>query len=362
MPKPFSVPEQVSETEPVSETGARETLLRQARVARKLGSGFVAHVLEAAHRQLGAAPRLAALIDGWPGDPAAGAMAMRLNSAFHALARKGYDPVLATLYREQRGDFDGALAQAMAGAEPFILEWMAHPTQTNEVGRAASFMAALMHIDGGTGIPNELLELGASAGLNLNLARYGYVLGGQACGNRRAKVAITPRWSGFVPRIVPVEVVAARGVDLNPVDLSSADERERMMAYVWPGEARRARRLANAIALARAHPPHVEQGSAGDWLDAQLQMPQQPGVRRVVMHSMVMQYLSDRERRAVMSRLAWAGARATRACPLAWIALEWKADRSEVLLQITDWRGEGEGTTQTIAACHPYGKWIEWRG
>lgn len=82
------------------------------------------------------------------------------------------------------------------------------------------------------------------------------------------------------------------------------------------------------------------------------------------MHSMVMQYLSDSERRAVMAQLAWAGGLgATRACPLVWIALEWKADRSEVILQLTQWQGGGgEATTQTIAACHPYGKWIEWCG
>ena len=357
----LSVPSERSA--PVPAPGARETLLGQARIARKLGSAFVAHVLEAAFRNLDAAPRLAALIDQWPGDPVAAAMAMRLNSALHALARKGEDASLAALYREKRGDFDRAIAQAMAHCEPFILEWMARPTQTNEVGRAAMFMAALIHVDGGAGMPNELLELGASAGLNLNLARYRYSLGGQACGNRRAGFAIAPRWSGPVPPLCPVEVVAARGVDLNPVDLASFEASERMMAYVWPGEVRRARRLASAIAMARIFPPQVEQGSAGAWLDRQLQLPQRPGERRVVMHSMVMQYLSESERHAVMEQLTSAGQRASRACPLVWIALEWKADRSEVLLQVTRWSGEGpdEGVTRTIAACHPYGKWIEWR-
>lgn len=294
---------------------------------------------------------------------------MRLNSAFHAIARKGENAALTALYRDGHGDLDAVITHTMTASETFILEWISHPTQTNEVGRAASFMAALMHLDDGSGMPNELLELGASAGLNLNLARYGYVLGEQACGCADARIAIQPRWSGAAPRICTVDIAAARGVDLNPIDLTCPDAGERLMAYVWPGQPFRSQQLARAIALARRHPPQVEQGRAGDWLDTQLRIPQRPGVRRVVMHSMVMQYLGTSERRAVMTQLAWAGARATPTCPLAWIALEWNADRSAVLLQMTEWsgaaeakNGRGNGTTRNIAACHPYGEWIEWRG
>lgn len=344
----------------------RHDLLRQAIVARLMGSPFVARVLEAAFRQLDAAPRLAAKIDGWTADPAASAMALRLNSALHALARQGHRPDLTRLYRDGEGDFDHVLRGVLTLDEPFIIAWMQHPTQTNEVGRAALFMAALMQLDGGSALPVELLELGASAGLNLNLARYHHVLADIDCGETGAAVRIEPLWSGPRPAVHPLHIATARGVDLNPVDLADPAARARLLAYVWPGEVQRMRQLAAAIAIARLHPPQVEQGRAGDWLAAQLDRPQASGTRRVVLHSMVMQYLALDERRAIHMQLSRAGASATPERPLALIALEWRADRTEVTLAVTHWWGgraeHGDGVPRVVATCHPYGQWIDWRG
>ena len=59
------------------------------RIARALGSPFVASVLEAGERHLRRAPRTAALIETWPGDPSAAALAMRFTAAIHARARRG---------------------------------------------------------------------------------------------------------------------------------------------------------------------------------------------------------------------------------------------------------------------------------
>ena len=90
---------------------------RQADIARTLGSPFVAAVLEAGERHLGQAPRTAALIRSWPGDPSAAALAMRFNAAIHALARRGRPQRLESLYRRQHawGDprIDGAASIAI---------------------------------------------------------------------------------------------------------------------------------------------------------------------------------------------------------------------------------------------------------
>ncbi|MFX8801622.1 DUF2332 family protein, partial [Acinetobacter baumannii] len=80
------------------------------------------------------------------------------------------------------------------------------------VGRAALFMAALMQLDGGSALPVELLELGASAGLNLNLARYHHVLADIDCGATGAAVRIEPLWSGPRPAVHPLHIATARGV------------------------------------------------------------------------------------------------------------------------------------------------------
>lgn len=355
----------------------RVELLRQAATARDLDAPFVAHILEAAFRQLSRAPRISALVDGWPGDRAAGAVALRLNSGLHAIARRGDIPELTALYSMaddthtgagappllQPELFDRAVRSALDGCEAELLTWMAGPTQTNEVGRVAALMAALMDL-GATG-PHacEILELGASAGLNLNLDRYAYRLAGTRAGDPHSSVIIAPEWRGDAPKCRPVEVASSGGVDLNPLNVADPQHRERLMAFVWPGDRQRSARLSAAIDVALRFPPLVDKGIASAWLAERLKRPQPSGVRRVVFHSMVLQYMSEVERHTVTSLLMQAGSCASRDRPFAWIGLEWKSDRSEVLLTVTDWLGDGsEGRTRTLARCHPYGDWIEWRG
>lgn len=341
----------------------RDDLLRQAAIARALGSPFVGQVLEAARRQLDHAPRLAERIDFWPGDFAADAVAMRLNAGLNALARRDAPPVLGRLYRERGGNFDSAIAAALAEGEDELVQWLDWPTQTNEVGRSSAFIAALAVVAARDPRPVELLEIGASAGLNLNLGRYGHDLGGRLLGDGTSPLVIRPDWAGPPPPAAPVDIRNARGVDLRPIDLTDPAQRERMMAFVWADRDDRAARLAGAFAVAALYPPRVEQGSALEWLPAQLARPQEAGVRRVIANSMVTQYFSADQRRGLIAEVLRAGSRASAERPLAWISLEWTRDRSEVQLRLTEWNGnDGEGTTTTLATCHPYGASVAWKG
>lgn len=332
---------------------------RQAMVARNLGSPFVAAVLEAGERQLHRAPMTARLIAGWPQSPSAAALAMRFNAALHALARREILPVLTALYKGEHDEFDHAIGRALATQDGFIATWMRDTPQTNEVGRAAAICAALMAVQRNMGLPFELLELGSSCGLNLNLARYAYELGGLGAGVAGSPVRIAPVWRGERPVIAPFEVVAARGVDLNPLDAGDAMTRERLLAYVWADQPARARRLEQALELARRHPPLVDRGEALPWIVRQLEVPQQAGRCRTVFHSMVLQYLSDHDRRAVIGAIRAAGERATVEKPLAWISFEWTSLRDEVQLILTCWP---DGERRILATCHAYGNWIDWQG
>lgn len=334
-------------------------LPRQALVARTLGSPFVAAVLEAAQRQLHSAPQTAALIAGWPGDAAAAALAMRLNGALHALARRATPATLAALYRGDHQDFDAAIGAALAAHDAFIARWMRDPPQTNEVGRAAAIYAALLVAGQRLGMPFELLELGSSCGLNLNLARYAYELGGMAAGVAASPVRVAPVWLGSPPPAGAVEIVGARGVDLHPLDPADAATTERLLSFVWADQPARARRLEHALCLARAHPPVIERADAVTWLADRLATPAREGACRVVMHSMMVQYLGAADRQAIDAMIAAAGSRATDAAPLARISFEWDAMRSEVQLLLTCWP---DGRTQQLASCHPYGDWVDWRG
>ncbi len=340
------------------DTAGPGELARQALVARQLGSPFVSAVLEAGERQLPRAPRTAALIASWPDDPSSAALAMRFNAALHALARRGFHPALTALYRGAHANFDEAIGAAMAAEDEFIAGWMHHTPQTNEVGRAAAIVAALMAASQEASMPFELLELGSSCGLNLNLGRYAYDLGGLSAGDAGSPVQVAPLWRGAAPPFAPLDILSARGVDLNPLDAGDVQTRERLLAYVWADQPRRAARLENALALARLHPPQVDRGNAVGWLARRLAEPQREGRCRVVFHSMFLQYLRADERDSIVESIAGAGARATAQRPLLWVSLEWSAGRREVQLRSRRWP---DGEPRLLATCHAYGNWIDWR-
>jgi hypothetical protein len=337
----------------------RGELSRQARVAQGLGSPFVAAVLEAGQRQLYRAPRTAELIEQWPRDPSSSALAMRFNAALHALARQGVPPALRALYQREHDDYDGAIGDALASEDGFVATFMRGTPQTNEVGRAAAIAAALMVARHDFGLPFELLELGSSCGLNLNLARYGYTLGGVAAGAANSPVQIAPLWHGSPPVPAPIDVIQARGSDLNPLYADDEATRDRLLAFVWADQPKRAARLEQALALARRYPPHIDQVNAVTWLGERLAAPQHAGLCRVIFHSMVLQYLTDDERQIVEDAIGRAGARATPDRPLARISFEWTPRRDEVQLRLTCWP---TGESRLLALCHAYGDWIDWRG
>ncbi len=324
-----------------------------------MGSPFVAAVLEAGERQLARAPKTAGLIANWPSDRAADALAMRFNAALHAIARAGDDAALTSLYAAHDGDFDRVIGDALAASDGEIAAWMRIPPQTNEVGRTAAIMAALMVLNQSVSMPAELYELGTSAGLNLNLAHYAFDLGGTRVGTLDSPVKIAPKWHGAAPEPRDVTVRSARGVDLRPLDVTDLKACERLMAYVWADEHARSKRLAEALRIARAFPPQVEQGDITHWLPAVLDPPQDAGVCRVVTHSMALQYLDAGARAIVEQSFSAAAARATGDRPLARIGFEWTTARDAVHLTLTTWP---DGIKRHLATCHAYGAWIDWHG
>lgn len=333
-------------------------LVRQAQIARAIGSPFVADVLEAGQRQLHRAPLTAAMLAHWQGDRAAAAVAMRFNAALHALARRDTPRALGALYRREHRDFDRAVGEALAVHDGFVADWMRHTPQTNEVGRAASLVAALMVVRRRFDLPVEVLELGSSAGLNLNFHRYAYDLGGVPAGDSASPVRIAPEWRGAALTAAPVELATSRGVDLHPLDAADPVTCERLTAFVFADQPARAERLGHALAMASRHVPRVDRANAADWLAERLRTPQPAGRCRVVFHSMVLQYIAADTRRTIVDTIARAGAQADPTRPLAWIGFEWTEDRSRVELRLTTWP---DGGNHLLATCHPYGAWIDWQ-
>lgn len=350
--------------------------MRQLLIEAGKASGFAkpraAALMEALARVLPqAGGRVFAAVEGWPGDLASDGVIFRLNAGLHALALEGRAAgVLRALYEDGAmpgaNALDAALAEALDVHADTLLGWLSHPTQTNEALRVAGLVAALLAMGETDALPCEVLELGASAGLNLNFPRYAVRLGDAAVCAASSAVTLCPEWRGQAappPNARALTVTAARGVDLHPLDVRDAAHRRSLAAYVWPGETARSARLAAALRIARDHLPLVDAGLASAWLMRRFAEQQAAGVRRVVFHSMVMQYTSPAERAAIDTAFALAGARAEPERPIARVGIEWRADRQAVELRIARWNGrEHRGEAQLAALCHPYGEWIDWRG
>jgi hypothetical protein len=339
--------------------GSPSELHRQSQVMRAIGTPFVADLLAAVDRQLDKAPLSAALIRSWGDTAASSAIAMRINAALHALARRGAEPELAALYAGRHARFDDAVALALASHDEFLVDWLLRVPQTNEIGRAAAFHAALMVLAKDHGHAFELFEIGASAGLNLNLARYAYELGGVCTGEPDSTMRIAPEWRGPPPPLASVVVAEARGVDLHPLDVNDPAACERLASFIFADQPDRARRLDRALEIARQYPPRLDTGDAAIWLETQLAATSADLRHRVVLHSMVLQYLGGASRAMIEASLQRAGTAATDARPVACIGFEWNDTRDRVELRLRSWP---DGRDRVLAHCHPYGAWIEWLG
>ncbi len=185
-----------------------------------------------------------------------------------------------------------------------LLELLAtRSTQTNEVGRCTAILPAVNLIGAGyPGQPLSMLDLGTSAGLNLLFDAYGYTYrqrdNGEelAAGRPGARVhlecTVRGELSGLPPLSLPL--LAGRfGIDAAPIDPTSDDGAQWLLACLWPDNLARFTRLREALAVARTttHPPEVHRGDIVDDLPAVVDRIA-PSGPLVVFHSWVAAYLS----------------------------------------------------------------------
>jgi hypothetical protein len=286
----------------------------------------------------------------WPGEYIRDALPLRLVAPYHALFRAGKIAAFDTVE---------AIRAATTAHDAWICDWLDGPPQTNEPARSATFMAALLVLAERFALPFELLEIGSSAGLNLLIDRYRYDLGGSVAGPGDSPVLIRPEWRGSPPPQADVHITSVRGVDIAPIDVTDAATAARLMGYVWIDAPERIVRVEAAIAMIGVKPVDLVRGDAADWVEMWLAEPQANGTTRVLMHSIVWQYLPPEGQARITAATEAAGATATSDRPLAWVRMEADADRKTIQLHMTAWPG---GKIEHLAAVHPHGAWLEWNG
>lgn len=344
-------------------TNVREAINWQADHAEKANAPCTARVIRAELAIIEGNSGTGRRIANWQGLSLEDALPLRVAGGLHHLFLSGEDkrlePVYAGLMTDQKA-IDALVAQMAEMYDARLMPWLDSPPQTNEAGRSASIMAGLLWLSERLGPKFELNELGASAGVNTMMDRYHYNLGGVTVGPERTPMQIKPEWRGEAPPAAPIEIVAIRGCDVAPVDLSKPAQALRLKSYVWPEATERMVRIDAAIDLASDNPPDLVAMDAGAFVDERLAAPQDESVTRVIFHSVMWQYMPVETRDQITSAMERAGNQATPEKPLAWIRLETNRETFRHELSVRYWPGHDEWVQ--LGEAHPHGAWVEWQG
>jgi hypothetical protein len=287
------------------------------------------------------------LLEPYASEPATEYFPFRALAGVHLEVLEGKRPQLAARFPANGagGDADAAwplVREAFADQDPDLLAELRHPLQTNEPSRCGALIGGFCEVARRTGLPLRVLELGSSAGLNLNFDRFRYEAGELALGPPESGLRFADYWTEGVPDLgAPVEVAQRRGCDLAPLDATTDHGRLELEADIWPDEHGRIAELRAATAIAVEHPPQIDRSSADEWVARMLAEPA-PGLATVVFHSVFWPYLPQAVAASIHAAIERAGATATPDAPVAWLRYEPGDEPAVVEVRLTAWPGGEE--------------------
>ncbi len=295
----------------------------------------------------------------WQGPPLADALPLRVAGGLHSLHLAGGEPALDAIYQGMGGNDADVVGDVIMRREAEMLPWLDGPPQTNEAGRSSNFIAAMLWLaDQGLPTKFECFEIGSSAGINLMMDRNFYDLGGVTTGPEASVMAFKPEWRGPPPPDRDIQIISLEGCDVAPVDLTDPAQALRLKAYIWPEHTIRFDRMDAAVKAAHEKAPRLVKMNAADFIESRLASPQDNGVTRVLMHSIVWQYVPDDQQQRVTMAMEEAGARATAERPLVWISVEANRATHVHELKVRHWPGAPE--PQLLGVAHAHGAFVEW--
>ena len=316
------------------------------------------HVIRAMADDWEAGGVMRRLLAGYETAPHGSALPLRVLGGVFRLVLTGRTPELVPFYPCLGGTADPAdawpvLRMVIDEHAEELHAALEIPPQTNEVGRSAALLAGLFDVVAVSPVARvRLLEVGASAGLNLLVDRFGFRGPGWQFGPPASPVQFTDAIEGVV-RPVPFMVVERRGCDLHPVDPASEAGRLLLTSFVWPFDVERHRRLAAALTVAADHSPVVDPAPAAIWLTQQL-TEADDDVLTVVWNSITRLYWAEAEVGAVDRSLAAYGSRHL----LARISMEFAMGPgapAKPELRTTLWRPGHDVRHRLLGTAHDHG-------
>ena len=306
--------------------------------------------------------------------PTIGASASGLaGAAVHYLLLQEPDHPLADVYAG-RAEADPAplFLQLCHQRRQDVMALLATRTiQTNECGRSALVGPGLTWLASQLGQPMALIDVGASAGLNLLCDRYRIDYGPSgATGPPDSPVQIKCRVAGGDPPIArALPRLASRiGIDRSPIDLGQADDVRWLLACVWP-DTGRLERTAASIHLAQLDPPRVIAGDANDTVPRVI-ADLSTDDAAVIVTTWAFAYFSVEDREKFMRILD----DASRRRDIAWLSAEGPGTVAPFAAEATEHDDQGlshilgviffkagQRRAQMLAYVQEHGAWIDWQ-
>lgn len=286
-------------------------LRRQAGWCAREGSPLYAALLEKAASDVDVEGPVWAVLGDYGDEPGTAAVSLRFMAAVHRLVLDGTLPELARHYPSAGGaghahDAWPLFRQALIDHREEIRALVAKPCQTNEVGRSAAMFGGFLEVAHRAKRPLRILEVGASAGLNLRWDQYRYESAQGSWGEPESPVRFGHHFDVPPPMNRPATVAERKGCDMHPIDPTTDEGALTLRSSVWADQLGRLALLDGALEVARAVPFEVEAIDAVSFLRRELAHAS-PRLATVVYHSVFMQYVSDEGRALVMDLIAGAG-------------------------------------------------------
>ena len=284
-------------------------------------------------------------------------------AAVHYLLLTGISHPLARFYKSVGGSFDER-ADPIPDFRSFCLQQVERIrdlvavslVQTNEVSRCAGLMPVL--VAASKLVPDRplfLVDIGASAGLNLFWDHYGYRYGDRVeAGDRSSPVQIecTLRGSSTPPLPAVFPPVAGRiGVDLNPLDMRIDEDALWLRALIWPEHEKRAELLRNAIAIVRQQRVQL---LAGDGVDLLPEIMQAVPVDSVLCIVRIFTHIPRQNSERFRALISEYGAK--RDVMMITVRQHGGDDSELVLTSFVN----GQRNERGLAYLQNHGNWIEW--
>lgn len=207
-------------------------------------------------------------------------------------------------------------------------------------------------------MPLALVEIGASAGLNLLWDKYGYTYDSLGHFGRpdypvQIRCSLIGRKVPLIPSDLPF-VQLRSGIDIHPISITDPEEVRWLRALIWPEHTDRAVLLANAVTIARLDPPVVMAGNAADVLLPSVEtVPNNTAL--CFFHSYTLNQCPEHNRNRILRNVE----EIAETRDVFRVSLEWYDGQQQPHLELYSYTG-GQVKRELLAYCESHGRSLEW--